>query len=66
MKGYEDVCAGLMILVAVLLGGYFYLQSETYQQKNLDKQESIESKTHKMIPPVVDWSKFEVSVKRTE
>lgn len=66
MKGYEDVCAGLMILVAVLLGGYFYLQSETYQQKNLDKQESVEPKTHKMTPPVVDWSKFEVAHKRTE
>ena len=66
MKGYEDLVAGLVVLATVLIGGYSYLQSEAYQQKRLEKQEIIESKTHEMIPPVVDWSKFEAAVKHTE
>ena len=33
MKGYEDVAAGLMLLTAVLVGGYYYLNSEVIKQQ---------------------------------
>lgn len=62
MKGYEDVAAGLALLITVIIGGYYYLQSETYHQKQSLHQ--AEAKTQKKAD--YDWSKFEVASKRTE
>lgn len=62
MKGYEDVAATLVVLGAVLVGGYFYLQSETYHQKQSLHQ--VETEAQKKVE--YDWSKFEVASKRTE
>lgn len=57
MKGYEDICATLMLLAVILIGGYFYLQSEVYKQKevlqipmksvdlNVDKKERLTFET---------------------
>lgn len=63
MKGYEDIAAGLMILAVVLIGGYFYLNSEMYKQKEVLQipQKRVELKIDKK-----DVSKFEVANKRTE
>ena len=33
MKGYEDLVAGLLLLVVVLIGGYVYLNSEVIKQQ---------------------------------
>jgi hypothetical protein len=62
MKGYEDVAAGLVLLVVVLIGGYYYLQSEAYHQKQSLHQ--LDVKTQKKVD--YNWSKFEVASKRTD
>lgn len=57
MKGYEDLLAGLMLLAAVLVGGYYYLNSEVVKQQREALQypkKHVESKT------------FESKVKVTE
>lgn len=64
MKGYEDVAAGLALLIVVLVGGYVYLDSQVYKQKQVLQVEAVkhkvttESKSDKTI--------FEKSVKVTE
>lgn len=56
MKGYEDLIAGLCLLIVVLVGGYVYLDSQVYKQKQVLQipQKHVEAKT------------FEVKVKETK
>ena len=56
MKGYEDLVAGLLLLIVILVGGYTYLNSQVYEQKQVLQvpQKHVESKT------------FEVKVKETK
>lgn len=61
MKGYEDLAAGLMLLAAVLTGGYFYLNSQVIAQKKVEQQKVKEVPRHH-----IDMSRFETSVKVTE
>lgn len=35
MKGYEDVAAGLMLLIVILAGGYVYLNDQANKQKEV-------------------------------
>lgn len=35
MKGYEDVAAGLMLLIVILVGGYVYLNDQLIKQKEV-------------------------------
>lgn len=52
MKGYEDVAAGLMLLVVTLVGGYFYLNSEVIKQQRETMQypkKHVESKTFESL-----------------
>ena len=63
MKGYEDLIAGLLLLVVVLVGGYTYLQSEVFKQKQslqvpVVKEKPIAQRSEKTI--------FEVASKTTE
>lgn len=64
MKGYEDLAAGLMLLVVVLTGGYFYLNSQVIDQKK------VEPKVKKAVPTAprhhIDMARFETASKRTE
>lgn len=63
MKGYEDVAAGLALLIVVLVGGYVYLGSQVYKQKSLQ----VEAVKHKVTTEAKsDKTMFEVVVKRTE
>lgn len=66
MKGYEDVCAGLMVLAAILLGGYFYLNSELFEQKKALHQTVVESKMVTENKVKSERTMFESVVKRTE
>lgn len=63
MKGYEDLVAGLLLLVVILVGGYTYLNSQLIKQKEVLQvpQKHVELMTDKK-----DVSKFEVANKRTE
>ena len=64
MKGYEDVAAGLALLIVVLVGGYVYLDSQVYKQKQSLQVESVK---HKVTTEAKsDNTMFEVVVKRTE
>lgn len=63
MKDYEDLIAGLCLLVVVLAGGYTYLQSEVFKQKQslqvpVVKEKKVIQRSEKTI--------FEVAVKYTE
>jgi hypothetical protein len=64
MKGYEDVVAGILLLIVVLIGGYVYLGSQVYKQKQVlqvptvKKQITNESRSEKTM--------FEIAVKTTE
>lgn len=65
MKGYEDVVAGLLLLIVVLIGGYVYLGSEVYKQKQVLQVPTVS------VPVVKnkitsDKTMFESVVKRTE
>lgn len=35
MKGYEDIAAGLMLLIVILVGGYVYLNDQANKQKEV-------------------------------
>lgn len=56
MKGYEDLVAGLLLLIVILIGGYTYLNSQVIKQREVLQvpQKYVESKT------------FEVKVKETK
>lgn len=58
MKGYEDIAATLALLVVVLIGGYFYLNSEVVKQQREELR--IAPKKH------VESKSFESLSKRTE
>jgi hypothetical protein len=64
MKGYEDVCAGLCLLVVVLVGGYVYLDSQVYKQKQVLQVEAVKHKA--TTESKSDKTMFESVVKRTE
>lgn len=61
MKGYEDLIAGLLLLVVVLVGGYTYLQSEVFKQKQSLQvpEKHVELKEQ----PILE---FEAAVKHTK
>lgn len=63
MKGYEDLIAGLLLLVVILVGGYTYLNSQLIKQKEVLQipQKHVELKVDKN-----DVSKFESAVKITQ
>lgn len=58
MKGYEDIAATLALLVVVLIGGYFYLNSEVIKQQREELRTA--PKKH------VELKTFESLQKRTE
>lgn len=64
MKGYEDVVAGLTLLIVVLVGGYVYLDSQVYKQKQVLQVEDIKHKI--TTESQSDKTVFETVVKRTE
>lgn len=66
MKGYEDLCAGLMVLAAVLLGGYFYLHSEVFEQKKALHQAVVQDKMIAENKVKSEKTIFERASKRTE
>lgn len=66
MKGYEDLCAGLMVLAAVLLGGYFYLNSQVFEQKKALHQTVVQGKMIAENKVKSEKTIFEVASKRTE
>jgi outer membrane receptor for monomeric catechols len=35
MKGYEDLVAGLLLLIVILIGGYTYLNSQVIKQREV-------------------------------
>jgi hypothetical protein len=63
MKGYEDLIAGVLLLVVVLVGGYVYLDSQVYKQKQVLQVEAVK---HKVTESKSDKTMFESVVKRTE
>jgi len=58
MKGYEDIAATLALLVVVLVGGYFYLNSEVIKQQREELRTA--PKKH------VEMKTFETLSKHTE
>ena len=64
MKGYEDLIAGLLLLVVVLVGGYVYLDSQVYKQKQVLQVEAVKNKVK--TESKGDKTMFESVVKRTE
>lgn len=61
MRGYEDLIAGLCLLVVVLVGGYVYLDSQVYKQKQVLKVPVIKKQVSNS-----DKTMFEVASKTTE
>ena len=64
-----DVAVILICILATVAVGHYYIAKK--ERENLQKaEEAVESRvkptTQKMIPPVVDWSKFETAMKVTE
>ena len=68
MKGYEDLIAGLCLLVVVLVGGYTYLQSEVFKQKQSLQIPAVSAPVvkDKIASQRSEKTMFEVVVKRTE
>lgn len=64
MKGYEDVVAGLLLLIVVLVGGYVYLDSQVYKQKQVLQVEAVKHKVE--TESKSDKIMFEVAVKTTK
>lgn len=54
MGGYEDLIAGLLLLIVILIGGYTYLNSQVIKQREVLQVPAAEKKV------------FESLVKRTE
>lgn len=65
MKGYEDVVAGLLLLIVVLIGGYVYLDSQVYKQKQVLQ---VPTASVPVVKNKITSEKtmFEVAVKSTE
>lgn len=66
MKGYEDLVAGLLLLVVVLVGGYVYLNDQLSRQKESLQQNEKRVELKEPARPKIDLSKFEAAVKHTE
>lgn len=66
MKGYEDLVAGLLLLVVVLVGGYVYLNDQLIRQKESLQQNEKRVELKEQARPKIDLSKFEAASKRTE
>ena len=64
MKGYEDLIAGLLLLVVVLVGGYTYIQSEVFKQKQSLQIPVVQDKTVSQAKR--EKTMFEVASKTTE
>lgn len=58
MKGYEDIAATLALLVAVLIGGYVYLNSEVIKQQREElrtaPKKHVESKSFESLVKVTE------------
>ena len=58
MKGYEDIAATLALLVVVLVGGYFYLNSEVIKQQREElrtaPKKHVESKSFESLVKVTE------------
>lgn len=63
MKGYEDLVAGLLLLVVILVGGYVYLNDQLIKQK---ESLQIPHKHVELKADKKDLSKFETAVKITQ
>ena len=61
-----DVAVILTCILATVVVGHYYIAKKEREASLQNVEEHVESRIQKIIPPVVDWSKFEVSVKRTE
>lgn len=59
MKGYEDLIAGLLLLVVILVGGYTYLNSEVIKQKEVLQipQKHVEVKTFESTSKITEQEK---------
>ena len=47
MKGYEDLVAGLLLLVVILVGGNDYLNSQVTKQREVLQVSAAEKKVEK-------------------
>lgn len=63
MKGYEDLVAGLLLLVVILVGGYTYLNSQLIKQKEVLQIPSASQKSPQKHQEV---KTFESKSKATE
>ena len=65
-----DVAVILICILATVAVGHYYIAKKERESSLQNVEGRVESQvkptTQKMIPPVVDWSKFEAAVKRTE
>jgi hypothetical protein len=49
MKGHEDLLAGLLLLVVILIGGYTYLNSQVIKQREVLQVPAAEKKVEKRV-----------------
>lgn len=61
-----DVVAILLCILATVAVGHYYIAKKEKADLQNSVEEPVESRTQKMVPPVVDWSKFETAMKVTE
>lgn len=61
-----DVAVILICILATVAVGHYYIAKKERESSLQNVEEPVESRTQKMIPPVVDWSKFETAMKVTE
>lgn len=47
MKGYEDLVAGLLLLIVILIGGYTYLNSQVIKQREVLQVPAAEKRVEK-------------------
>lgn len=61
-----DVAVILIGILATVAVGHYYIAKKERETSLQNVEEPVESRTQKMIPPVVDLSRFEAAVKYTE
>ena len=64
-----DVVAILLCILATVAVGHYYIakkERESLQNVEESVESQVKPRTQKMIPPVVDLSRFEAAVKYTE
>ena len=54
MKGYEDLIAGLCLLVVILVGGYTYLNSQVIKQRDVLQIPAAEKKVFESLSKVTE------------